>query len=221
MKALIAITTCRRPGGASYLEQTLAALKGFAAGWRLAVLDDDEGRGARWNAWRALRLGGQFERLLLLQDDVIVEPGFLERALAFPIPADVGVVNFHDFGDDFYFEAAPPGEHRFGAHRFGSMGMCGAQCLLIPGDHAAWLAGKDMAAPAQPGPHGADYAIGWHTARSPRPWKLVVSPSPVRHIGERSACHEDERRAAGVGIPHAGRTMEDLLGEAADTTTNA
>lgn len=210
-RMLIAVTTCPRPGGVSYLEQTLASLAGPATKrCHVAVLDDDAGQGARWNAWRALRLGAAFERLLLLQDDVICEPGCVERALDFEIPHDVGVVNFHDFGDDFFFETPPAGVHRFEAHRFGSMGMCGAQALLIPGEQASWLAAQDRTACPQPGPHGADYAIGFFTARSPRPWKLIVSPSPVRHIGERSACHEEERRLARVGIPHAGQTWETI-----------
>lgn len=212
--AFIAVTTCPRPGGARYLPQMLDSLGGV--GPAPVVFSDHAKRGARWNTWRALAAGAYYERLLLFQDDVIVAPGAVERMLDMSIPSDVGVVNCHDFGDDFFFEKPPEGEHRFEAHRFGSAGMCGAQALVIPGDHAKWLASKDMNAPTQPGPHGADYAIGWWTARSPRPWKLVVHPALVRHIGERSACHEEERREAGVGIPHAGRTLEDTFAKGAD-----
>jgi hypothetical protein len=204
---LVAVTTCPRPDGASYLAETLASL----APWKPLVLDDAELRGARWNTWVALAAAAPYDRLLLLQDDVIAAPNLLDVAQGLDIPPDVGLVSFHDFGDDFEWQAPPPGLHRFAAHRFGSLGMCGAQALLIPGDHARWLAACDPASCPAPGPHKADYALGWFTARSRRPWKLIVSPPLVRHIGERSACHDQERREAGVGIPHAGRTMEDLL----------
>ena len=202
---LIAVTTCVRPGGASYLRETIASL-----GAHPLIFDDVNRMGARWNTWRALEEGGHYDRLLLFQDDVIAEPDLVARMLYAPIPDDVGFITYHDCGDDIDWQPPQPGVHKFAAHRFGSQGLCGAQCLLIPGDHARWLAGKDMNACPKPGPHGADYAIGWWTQRSPRPWKLIVSPSPVRHIGERSACHDDERRAAGCGIPHAGQTLEDF-----------
>jgi len=205
--ALVAVTTCPRPGGASYLAETLASIG------RAVVFDDTERRGARWNMWRVFKAVSHSERVLLFQDDVIAEAGLIGRMLAMAIPADVGLVNFHDFGDDFYWEAPPPGAHRFEAHRFGSMGLCGAQCLLIPGAHARWLAERDPDTCPLPGPHRADYALGWFTSQSPRPFKIVVAPSPVRHIGERSACHDDARQADGIGIPHAGRTMADLLKE--------
>ncbi len=209
MSHLLAITTCPRPGGARYLPQTLASLG--AAAQDAVVFDDVHHLGARWNTWRALAAGGYHERLLLFQDDVIAEPGLVERMLEFPIPDDVGVVNFHDCGDDFFWEMVPPGVYRFPAHRPGGLGMVGAQCLLIPGAHAAWLASCDLSDCPQPGPHNADFAISWFTARSPRPSKLIVSPAPVRHIGERSACHDEARRAAGASIPHAGRTLLDIL----------
>lgn len=202
MTRLVAITTCARPGGANYLSATIRSLEAHPL-----IFDDVNRRGARWNMWRALEEGGHYDRLLLFQDDVIAEPGLVERMRTFEIPVDVGIVNFHDCGDDFHWEAPPPGVHKFLAHRFGSQGLCGAQCLLIPGDHARWLAAQDMNACPKPGPHHADYALGWWTVRSARPNKLIVSPSPVKHIGERSACHDEIRRAAGVDIPHAGATL--------------
>jgi hypothetical protein len=203
---LIAVTTCPRPDGASYVEQTLASL----APWKPLVLNDRELRGARWNTWVALHASRYYDRLLLLQDDVIAEPNLIDVAQTLDIPDDVGIVNLHDFGDDFDWAPPPPGLHKFAAHRFGSLGMCGAQALLIPVDHARWLGEQDMNGCPAPGPHKADYALGWWTARSKRPCKLIVSPALVTHIGERSACHDKERREAGTGIPHAGRTIEDL-----------
>jgi hypothetical protein len=208
MTLLVAVTTCPRPEGASYLGQTLASL----APWRPLVLNDRDLRGARWNTWVALNAARYYDRLLLLQDDVIAAPGLLDVAANLEIPDDVGFVSFHDFGDDFDWCPVPPGLHKFAAHRFGSMGLCGAQALLFPTEHARWLAAQDMYPEAcpQPGPHHADYLVGWWTARSPRPCKLVWAPALVTHIGERSACHDKERRDAGAGIPHAGRTLEDL-----------
>lgn len=206
MTLLIAVTTCTRPDGADYLRATLAAIEG--PGRRALIFDDFNRCGARWNTWRALQAADLADRLLLLQDDVIAAPGLCDLAETMEIPGDVGVVNFHDFGDDFDWRPPPPGVHKFPAHRLGSLGMCGAQCLLLPSDHARWLAAQDVNACPAPGPHAADYAIGWWTARSARPCKLIVAPALVTHVGERSACHEDERRAAGVSIPHAGRTME-------------
>lgn len=206
MTLLVAITTCPRPDGVSYLEQTIASL----GGWQPLVLNDRELRGARWNTWVALNAARYYDRLLLLQDDVLAAPELLDVAAHMDIPADVGIVSFHDFGDDFDWAPPPPGLHKFAAHRFGSMGMCGAQALLFPVDHARWLTEQDIWAPPAPGPHKADFALGWLTARSPRPCKLIVSPALVTHIGERSACHDKERREAGAGIPHAGRTLEDF-----------
>jgi hypothetical protein len=199
----IVITTCPRPEDVGYLGQTMASI-----GHPVTVLSDEQKRGARWNTWRALSWGDPVDRLLLFQDDVIVEDGLVDRMLAFDIPKDVGLVSFHDCGDDFDWLPPPTGIHKFRAHRLGSQGLCGAQCLLIPGEHARWIASQDMNACPKPGPHGADYAIGWWTARSARPWKLIVAPSPVLHIGELSACHQDVRSAAGAGIPHAGDTIE-------------
>jgi hypothetical protein len=204
---LVAVTTCPRPDGASYLAETLASL----APWKPLVLEDAELRGARWNVWVALAAAAPYDRLLLLQDDVIAAPNLLDVAQNLEIPDDVGLVSFHDFGDDFEWKKPAPGLHKFGAHRFGSIGMCGAQALLMPGDHARWLSRRTLDMCPAPGPHRVDYALGWLTARSPRPCKVVVHPPLVRHVGERSACHDQERREAGVGIPHAGRTMEDLL----------
>jgi hypothetical protein len=200
---LVAITTCPRPAGASYLEQTLASL---GDGDPL-ILCDLELRGARANTWRALNAASGYDRLLLLQDDVIASAGLRDFAATVAIPDDVGFVTGHDFGDDFTWQPPTPGLHKFPAHRFGGIGLCGAQCLIMPGEHAAWLAAQDPSAPPKPGPHGADYAIGWWTARSLRPNKLIAWPALVEHVGERSACWDDDRRAAGVGIPHAGRTF--------------
>lgn len=205
MTHLLAVTTCSRPGDAEYLNATVRSL-----GAHPLIFDDVNRMGARWNTWRALAEGGHYDRLLLFQDDVIAEAGLIDRMLAHVIPPDVGLVSFHDCGDDFDWQPPPMGVHRFPAHRFGSQGLCGAQCLLIPGEHARWLAAQDMNACPKPGPHHADYALGWWTARSSRPYKLIVTPSPIVHIGERSACHDEVRRAAGAGIPHAGRTLEDF-----------
>lgn len=207
MIALSTIITCHRPGGADYFRETYASLA--SQGLHPAIFDDVNHMGSRWNGWRALQAGGDYERLLFFEDDVVVSPGLVERMLTMEIPDDVGVVNLHDFGDDFGYESPPGGIYKFPSHRFASPGMKGSQCLLFPGEQAAWLAKQNMNA-SQPGRHCLDYAIGWWTAQSPRPNKLIVTPSPVRHIGERSACHDEERRAAGVGIPHAGRTLADL-----------
>jgi hypothetical protein len=202
---IVVVTTCPRDG-ASYLDETLRSLGGGAI-----VFDDIERKGARWNTWRALACGSR-ERLLLVQDDVIADPSLVDIARLMHIPGDVGVVSFHDCGDDFHWQTPPPGVHKFPAHRLGSHGLIGAQCLLFPPDQARWLSEQDMDAPPWPGPHAADTAIGWWTRRSPRPNKLVVTPALVRHVGEESACWPD-RKAAGAPIPHAGRTLEDMFGE--------
>lgn len=185
---MIVVTTCVRPG-ASYLKATLASI-----GAPVAVLNDLRGRGARWNTWRALDLAAREardDRLILLQDDVHLAPGALEAMRTMEIPDDVGIVNFHDFGQDFMpWDRPAPGQHRFPAHTFGSGGMCGAQALVIPLHNVMWLAGCDPNHPELPtGPHGADYAIGWWTQRGPWRWKLIVRPSPVTHLGAVSACH--------------------------------
>ncbi len=203
---LVAVTTAPRPDYTSYLAATLATLDG-----RPSIFVDSERRGARWNTWRALGAASGEDRLLLLQDDLVCEPGLIARAASTEIPADVGVVNFHDCGDDFYWQPVPSGIHKFRSHRDGGLGMVGAQCLLMTGEHAAWLARQDLSTCPQPGPHNADFAIGWFTSRSPRPYKLIISPSPIRHVGERSACWENDRRAVGARIPHAGRTIKDLM----------
>lgn len=210
MKTLVAVTTCPRPDGVSYLERTLASIE-RGPDDELVVFDDPELRGSRWNTWRALELGGSYDRLLLFQDDLIAQPWATLLMRTIDIPDDVGVVNLHDCGDDFLWQEPPAGIHKFPAHRPGGLGMIGSQCLVIPGEHSRWLAAQDMAAPPSPGPHADDFAIGWWTAQSQRPNKLVVYPSPVRHIGERSACHDKLRSKAGIDIPHAGRTVADLL----------
>jgi hypothetical protein len=186
---MVIVLTCPRDG-ASYLAQTLQGI-----GDEVVVLNDDECRGSRWNTWRALKLASEKARdgrLILLQDDIELQSGALQAMQTVEIPADVGVVNFHDFGDDFMpWDRPSPGFHKFPAHRFGSGGMCGAQALVISRDHCRWLADQELPPeyPHQDTPHGADYAIGWLTARSLRPWKLVVRPSPVIHLGAVSACH--------------------------------
>lgn len=190
---MIVITTCPRP--VSYLAQTIASLGPFSD--EVVVLDDVEKRGSRWNTQRALAAHaehGRGGRLILLQDDVIAPPEAITQMLSMHIPDDVGLVNCHDFGDDFMpWDRPTPGFHRFPAHEFGSWGMCGAQALVLPADHVRWLLDHETP-PTYPhagNPHGADYWLGWMTARSPRPWKLVVRPSPVRHLGAVSACHPD------------------------------
>lgn len=203
---LVAVTTAPRPGGVSYLAETLEALGGSPV-----VFDDVDRRGSRWNTWRALAAGGDHDRVLIVQDDIICSPGFLARAEAMAIPSDVGIINFHDCGDDFLWQPVPDGTHKFRAHREGGLGMIGAQCLLMSAEHARWLVVQDINACPQPGPHAVDFLIGWLTARSPRPNKLIVSPSPVRHVGERSACWDEARQRVGAGIPRPGRTVADLL----------
>lgn len=206
----IVITTSPRQDGADYLLEMLRSLRTSVP---VELFSDPGKAGARWNTWQALGAASRRnppERLLLMQDDVVASPDLVDVATHIEIPDDVGVVSFHDCGDDFHWEVPPPGVHKFPAHRIGSHGLIGAQCLLFPATHAAWLAAQDMNAPPVPGPHSADYAIGWWTAKSSRPNKLIVSPAMVRHIGERSACHPD-RRAAGAPIPHAGRTFVDFI----------
>lgn len=203
---IVVVTTCPRPNGASYLAQTLASLGGGAI-----ISEDREQRGSRWNTWRALSFAAPRDgRVLLLQDDVIAEPSLLDVAANIEIPDDVGVVSFHDCGDDFHWQTPPAGIQKFPAHRLGSLGLIGAQCLLFPAEHASWLAAQDVDGPPIHGRHGADYAIGWWTKRSKRPNKLIVSPALVRHVGEESACWPD-RKASGAPIPHAGRTLEEAL----------
>lgn len=68
--------------------------------------------------------------------------------------------------------------------------MCGAQALVIPMENVRWLASCDPNDPELPQtPHGADYVLGRWTSKGPRPWKLVVRPSPVTHLGVTSSCH--------------------------------
>lgn len=187
---MIAVTTCPR-AGASYLAETIAALGPF--GDEVVIVRDDELRGARWNmrqAFGAWERWGRGSRLVLLQDDVFVPHDAVREMLTMHIPSDVGIVNFHDFGIDFMpWDAPAPGAHRFKAHEFGSPGMCGAQALVMPPEHVRWLLDAETPAhyPHSPNPNGADYWLGWMTARSPRPYKLVVRPSPVRHLGAISA----------------------------------
>lgn len=186
---MIVVTTCPRPDGAYYLARMLAGI-----GMPDEILVDESRRGARWNIWRAVDVASErcvVDRLILLQDDVVLAPGALLTMETMEIPADVGIVNFHDFGADFMpWDRPEPGLHRFPAHKFGSGGMCGAQALVIPIENVRWLAGCDPNHPElPPGPHGADYAIGWWTQKGPRPWKLVVRPSPVTHLGAVSSCH--------------------------------
>jgi hypothetical protein len=196
---MIVVTTCPRTG-ASYLSETIASLGPY--GDEAVVVDDAGCKGSRWNLRRALEAHvrwGRGGRMVLFQDDVAASPGVVEEMLTMEIPDDVGIVNFHDFGIDFMpWDAPAPGAHRFPAHVFGSPGMCGAQALVIPDEHVRWLLDTPTPPvyPHAANPHGADYWLGWMTARSPRPVKIVIRPSPVRHLGEVSACHAVARDGA-------------------------
>lgn len=192
---MIVVTTCPRP--VSYLGETITALGEY--GDETVVVSDDESRGARWNLRQALTAHerwGRGSRMIMLQDDVIVSPETIRDMLTMEIPTTVGIVNFHDFGNDFMpWDKPAPGAHKFPAHVFGSPGMMGAQALVIPDDHVHWLLNAQTPPeyPQAANPHGADYWLGWMTARSPRPFKLVIRPSPVRHVGAVSACHQAAR----------------------------
>lgn len=196
---MIVVTTCPRLG-VSYLADTIASLGEY--GDEAVVVRDDELRGARWNMRQALEAHGRWgrgSRLLLFQDDVQASPEVVREMLTVEIPADVGVVNYHDFGYDFMpWDQPEPGLHKFPAHEFGSFGMMGAQALVLPADHVRWLLDTPTPPtyPHEANPHGADYWLGWMTARSPRPGKLVVRPSPILHLGAVSACHAEARGGA-------------------------
>jgi hypothetical protein len=202
----VAVTTCPRPDGVSYLDETLRSLAS-----EVAVFNDVERKGSRWNTWRAIKSAAfKGDRLLLVQDDVVACKNFALFARRCDVPSDVGVVTFSSFSDDFLdldlkyiHEEPPPGAYKFPAHRFGSRGMEGAQALLFPAASVAFLAAQDPWHPeiVHRGPHNADFAIGWHVARSPQPLKLVHVPALVHHVGERSACHEETRKRFGWAMP--------------------
>lgn len=221
---LLIVTTCaRRAGGVSYLASTLSELERVGAlnCDRMVVSDgqppDFDGGawpsavqglapGSRPTMWAALRIAASrnASRLLYFQDDVVPVGNLVNFMLRFPIPDDVGLVNLHDFGDFRAKVDTPPGWHRREAHDTADYGMCGAQCLILPGSIVKWLAGKHPSPPAmgkRTDSH-ADYALGWWVARSPRPVKLIRSPALIHHRGIVSAAHPD-RETLGHRHPQA------------------
>jgi hypothetical protein len=194
---VIAVVTCERPCGASYLRATLDSIDASARdtnklvfvdgaeplplpdGWRSVCMRRPGERAEnRWTAWGAIRVAAAGdEDLLLCEDDIRFCRNGAARAETVPIPDDVAFLSyFAPFGDMTMVE----GIWRTGMTTFGY-----AQCLRLPARTCRELADADQE--MRDCPVGMTDAV-LRAIGVRRRWRYGVHyPGIVQHVGEVSA----------------------------------
>ena len=195
---MIAVTTCTRAGGVSYLQATLASIDASARdkhkvlfvdgsayltdappGWEQRITPRPCVRAEnRWPAWSAIRESVEHsEDLLLCEDDIKFCRNGVARAETVPIPDDVAFLSyFAPFGDLTMSE----GIWRTSMTTFGY-----AQCLRLPLRTLRALIEKrwEMTDASNGTTDGVLRAMGVR-----RGWKYGVHyPGLVQHVGAVSA----------------------------------
>lgn len=177
---IVAVSTCRRPGGVSYLGETLASLDAAGArehgrfivsdgpppdvcpdGWR--VLADPSGpHGSTSNLWAALRLAHTEgpSRLLFVEDDTVWCTNAVRAAAALEVPADVAFVALFHAAHGLLRDPQSGRNERDGldVQPFQGPIYCFNQALVLPARTVAYLVRRDPnELPANErlwGPHG-------------------------------------------------------------------
>ncbi len=214
-QTLVAIATCPRPGGASYLGETLSGLSRTGAmrpGFDRLVLCDgaepsavmigwpfDVGfprRGSRAMMWWAFRraLESGADRLIYCEDDITPCRRAVERMACVSINEEAA---FMTFADRLALpDGSPDGLYVFPA----AGGFEGSECLAFPRRAIEWLVQQDpfaiLTEQVRDGvPVAVDQVLIRLVARSPWPNYAAHLPRLVRHEGAVSAAHPDKQLA--------------------------
>jgi hypothetical protein len=208
MATMVSILTSERPGGASYLAQTAAALlrEGADGAQRRVILGDGLLPGAQqgwevreyhpragvrtmmWNAFR-LALDAGCERLLFCEDDIRPCKNAVRRMLQLEVPPEAAFIDFHDM-KELRESGLGHGLIDVLAMGFDGQGYWGNQCMLFPRRTLEWLVAWDpMSVARWDPPRGADCTLGWLLSCSPWPLYAAHLPRLVDHVGGSSAAH--------------------------------
>ncbi len=225
VKTAISIITCPRPGGASYIARTAAALLEAGAdecdrrfvfadgdhppddlpGWEIDVKYPRGGtRAMMWWAFeRAVETGA--DRLIYCEDDIEPVRNAVRYIRRLAIPLWAAFVDFHDF----LLPEGPVRDTR-GAlvGRAADRGYVGNLCMLFPRRTLLWLVQQDpfsvLPEQQRDGLHFAsDHALGELVGRSIVRSYAVHVPRLVRHAGEVSAAHPQRSAASAARMPRA------------------
>jgi len=205
---LIAVSTCLRPGGVSYLRETLRSLEAAGASNFPKIVfsngpippidicpwpcQETTTASSRSNLVAAISMAANLnaERLLFFEDDILACVGAVERMATVKIPGDVSFMTFHDLKELQNDETMRPSVMRVPAKGFDGRGFWGNQAIAIPNLTLRYLAKKDFFSIRRDElPGGGDSSIGDLAASSPRPFFSVHIPSLVRHTGAVSVAH--------------------------------
>lgn len=212
MSVILAVSTCERAGGVSYLPETLASIdaqggaeldrwlfcNGETAeahlapdGWRVSFGAPTQRRSSRVNFWRALEQACTVgSDLLFFEDDVHCCKNAVTRMASLVCPNDCAFMSFYDH--------AHPRQRREGGvwgifraplpDDFHGMGYGGTQALLLPLRTCAYLAAIDpFSIRLDASERQCDKVLADFCAASPWPRFAQHAPSLVRHTGLVSA----------------------------------
>lgn len=197
MKTLIVVATCPRPGGTSYVEETVRRLddeganladrkiilsdgpldfsdKRFPSSWSLDIHGGGQRRGTRFVFARALKLAvvEGAEHLLYFEDDVLPCKNAVRLMINFVVAPHLAFVSFFSFIFEPIKIAA--GLHEFPVIGPRGRGFNGAQALLLPRRTFSYLNEQDI--------------VGFRTSRLPlkttesscdRAFSIILDEAPA------------------------------------------
>lgn len=211
---IIAVSTCIREGGVSYLSETLGSLwlagAGLASKSGRVVFSDGpppkefEEHSERWsmevtsmersssrtNLWAAIRMAARegVERLIYFEDDVIACQQAIERMVTVPILNKTGLVTFHDYKE---IEAGKPdGLYVVPITGRYATGFWGLQSVVFSWGGIQTLAKRDpFSVYTELRKNNGDRTVEKFLNDSRYDKIQVHVPALVRHTGEHSIAH--------------------------------
>ena len=199
MKTILAVSTCPRPEGATYVEATLQSVDAAGADLcdeKLVVSDGpfdrnklpkssdhrpwevvESGDGpsgssiAMWKIFREVVDRGA-DQLIFVEDDIIMAKNAIPRILQVGIPEDLLFVTYFDV--DRFRPKTPTGLYRFPTRVY----MCN-QCFIIPRRSMEYLLMKGIGDTVS-----SDTSIVIQGGRSPWPFYGSHAPCLVEHVGD-------------------------------------
>lgn len=193
MKTLLAVKTCPRPDGVSYLQRTLESLAKAGAlenNDRVVISDGYESLAIRdWAITmgpgpsgpamalgRVLQQARQYDQILLFEDDLVACKNAIPWMLKVGVPDDLFLVSFFDV--DRCKTGTEPGLYRFPNRVFSS-----TLCVLLPKRSVEFLLSRDQFHRHE----SADSLLSSEMGLSPWPYYGLHYPSLVEHVGAVSA----------------------------------
>lgn len=198
MKTILAVSTCPRPEGASYVKATLESVDAAGADlcdeklvisdglfdrnnlpestkhrpWTVVEFGGPSGSSrAMWHVFEAVTRRGA-DQIIFVEDDVVMAKNAVQRILQVGVPDDLFLVTYFD--PDRLRPRTPPGVYKFPTRVY----MCN-QCFCMPRRVMEYLLKRGIG-----DTESSDTSIVIQGGRSPWPWYGTHAPCLVEHVGD-------------------------------------